>query len=353
VPVPELRMNGWIPVPWAEFIGKDGSHGASWNAGWGDGGTASTFQILINWDDGPVAEQAILGTSVFLDQLGVLSRTLPVQHPIWSNQYAERIVSATPLRWNAKIDQFESGALSISTGVPVSEYSYWHLVIGFAVPKYRVLSDAQLDGIYGALPRQEWQRFVEVVPEPHVETFSREGWMWVWSDNGAGGAGAPKVSASLTAPLGLSIYGETLHVRWRRLPRRGLFGQSGASPSFNGYLSGCLNQLRDGSFPLWIYDSTNCNTDTGILRLTGVNATPVASPFDALAQNLTPIDFNCYYDVDMVFSLWDPPAGNKSYRGWNLAPNPGDNLWYLVNSWGTTRIFGTTDLSVAFTLSLT
>ncbi len=73
-----------VGVPWTEYIGKDGSHGATWTAGYGQNNRA-TFDILIDWLDGPEAEADLLGTSIFVPGgepgTGFLNRTLPVRHP--------------------------------------------------------------------------------------------------------------------------------------------------------------------------------------------------------------------------------------------------------------------------------
>lgn len=342
--VPNLQFNGnWLSVPWAEFIGKDASHGATWNAGWEDGGTQSTFSILVNWKDGPIVEPAILGTAVFNSDTNTLTRTLPVRHPYKSDAFAERIVSATPVKWDSKINDWVAENMAVGAGARLSQYLYWLIVIGFAKPKYRLMTDAVLDRTYGS-PRQEWRRFVEINVMDRVETFSREGANWKWQ-------AGPNNGQLLTAPLSSDIYAAEWHVKWRRLPRLGVFANAGADERFNQNIIACRNKVHNGATNLWNMPG---NANTGTLRLVSVKATPVGSPFDPLVQGLGDGSYNTYVDLDMVFTEWNPPYGDVGNQGWNLAPNPSDNLWWLVGTEGTgaTR-FQMADLTTAFQLSLT
>lgn len=359
MPVPELQNNGWIGIPWAEFIGKDGSHGASWNSTY-EGESQSTFQILVNWVDGPAAEIYLLGSSRYDDNTGLLFRTMPARHPYKPSQFADKIISAQPLRWDSKAQSFSSAFVGTSAGVPLSQYQWWLLTIGFVTPKYRVLSDSDLQRIYGA--SQEWRRFCEAHIEYHSTTLSKNGQTWRWAATAAGG---PTLNEALSAPFGKSWNGQTVILRWRRLPRRGLYTESGEGLFFNKNLSGCINRVHNGNTDLWGLPG---NVYSGVLRFDGAKATPIASPFDPAAQGLTATSINAFIDLELTFSVWDPPFGDTTFvnpnnlpdgmRGHNLAPNPGDNLWYLISTGGNVGgtpsgalIFPTTDLSTVFQLA--
>jgi hypothetical protein len=358
MPVPELQNNGWIGIPWAEFIGKDGSHGATWNSTY-EGESQSTFQILVNWSDGPEAETYLLGTSRFDDNTGYLYRTMPARHPYKPSQFADKIVSAQPLKWDSKAQNFSSGFIGQSAGAPLSQYQYWLLTIGFVTPKYRVLSDADLQGIYGA--NQEWRRFVEPNVETHSTTLVQEGQTWQWADTAAGG---PTLNQVLKAGFGQTFHSQTIVLRWRRLPRRGIYTESGEGLFLNRNIVSCLNRVHNGATDLWGLPG---NVYSGVLRFDGAKATPIASPFAPEAQGLTDTSINAYVDLELTFTVWDPPFGDTTFvnpnnlpngmRGHNLAPNPGDQKWYLITTGGNVGgtpsgalIFSTTDLSAVFQL---
>lgn len=342
------QAGGWLPFAWEEFVGRDGSHGASFSTGWDDS-SQSTFQILIPWQSGAQAEVVILGYANF-DGTS-LSRTLPVVHPYKPSHVAERIVSAQPVHWDSKSAGYVDGFVTNPAGVPLSEYSYWLLTIGFHQPKYRLLSDADLISIYGA--KNEWQRFVEGVGDPTVQMSSREGRLWKWNDATYGNNGE-----QLTAPIGVGILGAEMNLKWRRVPRNGLFSNNGAAWFYNTNILNSVNKVHNGATNLFGFTSAapagslyiaNVACGSG-LRFLGAKATPIPSPFAPGLMGLKRTDFNLYYDVDMHFSVWLPPAFNSNNQGHNLAPNP-DNQWVLVGSSASNSpIFPTGDLSKTFTL---
>ena len=339
------QPGGWVTVAWEEFVGQDASHGAAWSTGWEDGNQA-TFQVLINWNDALQFEIDVLGYAKFNKDTGKLQRTMPVRHPVKSFLRAERIVSVQPVRWDEKLQNFTSSFLSVPAGVPVSQYSYFLVTIGFVGVKYRLLTDADTSG--------EWKRFCITDHKPSITNLSREGQLWQWDDAALGANNG----AQLTAPVGVGIYSDQLHVTWKRVPRFGLFADSGESDYFNNNILSCFNKVHNGATDLWGYvngatvPAYNANANTSALRFVGIDAKPIASPFDPIVQGLTATATNTYYDVDLMFHIWQPPAGNATNQGHCLAPYP-NNLWYLIKTGnGGNRIFQTTDLTNIFTLSL-
>lgn len=337
----------WLPIPWEEYVGKDGSHGATFATGW-DGGSQATFQILINWQDLLDAEVALLGTAYFNGIF--LHRTLPARHPYKPAYVCERILSAQPVRWSAKLNLWQEANITGTTGAPLSEYAYFLLTLGFHVPKYRILNDASLQTIYGGM--FEWHRWCEVTPRVNYFTISREkgehGWIWADGTTTQAGGNPPTLNSQVVAPVGQVFLRKEIHVKWRRVPRRGLFANHGDSDMFNANLDSVWGKINSTT-TLWAAPG---NASSGVLRFVTAEATPIGSPFDSIVQGLTPFDINTYYDVDMTFDWFDPPFGDSAFRGHNLAPNPGDNFWYLITTTNGQTIYQTADLSLAFTLSL-
>lgn len=337
------QPGGWLSIAWEEFVGRDASHGSSFSTGW-DGGSQITLQILVNWADALQAELELLGSAVYNGQ-GGLSRTLPKQHPIKPAYYCEQIVSAQPVKWVQKLQQFQAvGVTSSSTGAPTSEYLFYLLTVGFHVPKYRVLSDADLLSRFGSM--QEWRRFIEVKEVPSTQIISRDASLWQWDDAALGANnGKP-----LTAPVGAPIYSSQIQAIWRRVPRLGLYANAGESEFFNQNIRNNYNKVHNGATNLW---STEGNANTGTLRFVGAEAEVIPSPFDPIIQGLGTRDYNTYHNVTMNFHLWRPPAGTAGNQGHNLAPFT-DNLWYLIKTGnGGNRIFQMVDLTQVFQLSLT
>ena len=347
------QAGNWISVPWEEYVGADGSHGATFSTGW-DGGNQATLQILVEWNDALQAELDLLGSAVF--QGGNLLRTPPARHPYKTWLRAERILSAQPMRWDDKLQVFNNPLLSNPTFSPISEYAYFLLTIGFINPNYRILSDADLLNKYGAM--QEWNRYCEPHQRIGVQMLSREGAQWKWLDGG--GANQPVINNQLTAPVGTAIAMQEIHVKWKRVPRKGLMANNGESDMYNQNITNALNKVHNGATNLWQFVNGaavalfNSNSNTSALRFVGVDSTPIPSPFDPIVQNLSQTNINQYFDVDFTFSVWLPPAGNSTNQGWNLAPFAGDNRWWLIGSEGAgNTIFQTADLSTVFQLSLT
>lgn len=342
---PELQMNGgFLSVPWAEFVGRDGSHGANWTSGYGPNNRA-TFEIVVNWEDALQAEIDALGTSYFDPTKGILSRTLPVQHPIKPWMYCMTLVHARPLAWSEKLDSFVTGAQGSSQGITaVSAYQWMHLTFGFEIPPWNnVYSDSQLQAVGGG----EWQRFCIVEPDYQQETYSTEIGMWLWADGG--GANHPVIDSPLSAEVPIPYPVGKISVKWCRLPRAGLYGSMGASDFFNQNLTNCYGRVNSNP-ALW---GIPANASTGILRFTGLKATPYGSPLAPFMQGLTAGQCNQYYDAHLEFSYMDPPYGNSANRGWNLRPFRGDNLWWLARVMGGNTMFPMADLTQCFQLSAT
>lgn len=350
------QAGGWVAVAWEEYVGQDASHGATWSTAW-DEGNQAVFQVIINWQDGLEFEIEALGYSTFNSNTTTLSRTLPVRHPYKSWMRCERILGVQPVRWDEKSAGFVSGFLSVPAGVPISEYAYLLVTMGFANPKYRVLTDAQLQSLYGA--NQEWRRFCEVKHRVNAQALTRENGSWYWADGSSTAAGAvpPTRNNAIPAPIGQTLYHDEIHVKWKRLPRRGVYGQSGESDFFNTNILSNWGKVNSTT-TLW---GLSGNQWSGVLRFVSADATPISSPFDPGAQGLQATSINEYVDLDLVFDWFDPPYGDSAYRGHNLAPNPADNFWYLLttsnaNAVGAPAgqtIYPTADISQVFTLSLT
>ena len=359
---PELNLNGWVSVPWTEFIGKDASHGASFSSGFDQ--NQATFNVLVRWEDGLQFEQDALGVSWFDGY--ALHRTPPVRHPFKPWLRAERIISAHPVRWDAKLNEpaeLYGNGNSAATFSTQSTYDFWLISVGFAAPKYRSVDDTTLQTDFGG---HEWHRFCIVEQEPEYMTITREVGTWQWADatHGPGLNGwlaNPRAQVPFNAPWGQTITSWRIKVRWVRVPRYGLFGEAGTSDFLNENITNNSNYLHNNATPLW---GAEGNAYSGVLKFISGHAEPVTSPFSPYTQGLGGTDPNLYYDVTLNWHRFDPPTyTNSPYRGHNLLPSPdiADPLWYLATNAGFDKttgeplgqgIFPTADLSIVFQLSL-
>lgn len=344
---PQLYQNSWITVPWAEFVGKDGSHGAQFNSGWTDDSRA-IFNILVYWTDVLQAEQDILGIAIFDPATNRLSRTPPVAHPLKPQMRAEKIISAHPLAWNGKalVDFPYAWGNGGPTGA-LSSYVYFLLSIGFSVPKYAIVTDTDLQTFFGGL---EFNRWCEVEEDPQIETITREAGAFVWST----GSPANLLGQPFSAPLAQNINAESLKVIWRRVPRVGLFTDAGTGYLLNNNIKSSLGFVHNGDTPMWGIGSAfgNANSNGSPLRLVSAKQRPISSPLWPLNQGIPWWAMNTYHDVEFTFRMWDPPSGDGVNFGHNLAPNPAfDGNWYLVKTLSGATIYPVGNLSIIFQLT--
>lgn len=346
-----LRNNGWITVPWAEFVSKDGSKGSTFTSGWNDDSHAA-MHIVVNWSDWIQAEQDILGIASWDPVLEFLYRTPPVQHPYKHQLRAEKILATQPMRFNGKtFTNFEYAWSIGGAQTAYAKYIFMMISIGFSVPKYAILTDTDLQINYGSL---EFNRWCEVVEDQHLETITREAGSFVWQ-------AGPHNGQPFVAPLGQHFPSSTFKVLWKRVPRFGLFEDNGLGFRLNQNIRNNVGSVHNGATPLFGIanvgipannNTPNANANGSSLRLASVRQTPVASPLAPPVQGLPWKAVNTYHDVEFTFHLWDPPSGDNVNFGHNLAPAPEvDGKWYLVKTPGGATIYPVSDLTTIFELA--
>lgn len=330
---PELKNNGWISMPWAEFTSRTGS---TQEASFGyQSGNQAMMSILVEWDLQIYAIREILGHHIFNRFTGYLERTLPVRHPVYDWLYAERITSCRPIRFRSK------GTLR---GRTTSQYDFALLTIQFTQPRHVILSDADLDRLYGA-PRQEWRRYVEVRLEPSGEMLSRDEGAFKYAETVAGG---PSAGDKVRGSVAQFISKITHTLVWKRVPMAGLFSSDGFGLPTN--VLNAVGTVNNASF---------MGFDTGTLLLQPPRFLPLEAP---MPPWLNALDEgrgqpSLVYDVELPVVYFKPTSGGGTYQGHNLAPWPGatsgGNKWYLISHDGTAggnRIFPSSDWTNIFKL---
>jgi hypothetical protein len=325
---PDLVFNGWLPsVPWAEYLSQHGGvqDGAF---GYGPAGNSAVLVVLVPFEETVSAIEEILGAvsvevvSAAAPRVVRLNRTLPRQHPHYYWLYAEKITSVKPVHFE------EKGTIN---GETAAIYTFAAITVAFTQPHYVQLSDADLDRLYppvnvgGDSVRQEWQRFVEITPEPALEVLQTEKEMWKWAESD-GGAGGPTAGTTISAPRGI-LLGKTNYVlRWRHVPAKFLFGDSGRSlPASN--IDAVVGHVNDDVFMKATKGTLLCLPPRYI-----VEEAPV--PPEVVGANPALGEPGLLYTVEVPLQKFDPASGKGVYFGHNLMPFKGNARWYLITSNG-------------------
>jgi len=311
--------NGWLGVPWVEYVGK-GTGDGNENALSYDGGNQAVYTITCNWSDyyNFNVPQQLLGSYVKDPVTGFLSRTLPLQHPVLPGLFASRIISA-------KARKFITKGAGLVFGSNVGIYQFMRVSILFTQPKYVLLSDTDLDRIYGTPGglRQEFQRYVELNVEPAGEFITRNNGDWVFSEGG-GGTAPTAGTTVFPAPLGMPLLKPDVVLTWKFVPGKGLLDSNNIPTN----LFKCVWKVNANAF---------LGYPAGTLLLYPPRIRPIEDPVFAIAGGNGPQAL--VYDVSLPFKYFDPPFG-VAVRGHNLAPWS-DGLWYEVydSKTMTKRIF--------------
>jgi hypothetical protein len=307
----ELRNNGWISVPWAQYISKAGTVDDAvldWH------GNHVTFSILVNDTDWFQAVQDILGNQQFVYNGGVLtlSRKPPIGHPFIGGVFAERITGCKGIGWRGK-GQF-LGAGAGGSGAPFSLYQYRLITIEFRMPRYVVMDDATLFHTYGS-PQQEWQRYIEERQEPSSEIISRPSTSMVFVEGAVAGK-------QPIADVGYPISKPTFYWIWKRVPKIGLFGGGGFGAPTNLLKGvGCVNQ-----FPFGFGSQTY---EAGTLLLQPPRFVPLELPYPWASALNQPEPPPLLYDVEIPILYFPQQSATGAYYGHNLSIY-NDGKWYLM-----------------------
>lgn len=312
---PTLQRNGWFPsnIAWAEHVGAHADHGPTGSFDYDDN-VAATMQIQVGFGDINIAISDLLGVSRVTRNTVPLTlhRDVPMQHPIFPQMYCTKIQSVTPLKYTGKgLPQ------GVFTGNSLcSQYDRWIVTAGFTVPKYRVMDDAALISVFGN-PPQEWRRFTEWEEVPASQEMSREGSTFFWAEGDAPGS-------AVVAPMGQRLTTRSLSLIWRRVPRYGLYVETG--DDLNSNVLSCVGCVNNATF---------LGRTAGTLLCTGVRTAGKASPFTFALQTgfVGGSDPNLYYDVTFSMEWFDPPTSGATH-GWNDAPYPkqANGYWFRVST---------------------
>jgi hypothetical protein len=375
---PVLNQNGWFPsnIAWADFTPRTSPLADEIALSY-DGGNQCVKHILIYPQDLYQAIVDLLGSNLFNPGTGFLDRVPPMTHPIFEWLYASRIVSVkefvpTQQPNTSGLTPWPQAISGVVTTVP----QFLIVSVLFQQPKYRVLSDADLDALYGFvtitppanLPppgnqpfqsRAEYGRYLEGWPRPCTEFVQLEAHSMQWLETGSGqgsdgsqGQPGPLLPSDFSSEWLQLLAKSDFALLWKKVPRIGLFSNSGQGHPIN--LDAALQTVNQ--FPIFGYPA-------GTLKFEGYDPRPLESPLPPALE----ISFgdqkgdpNLLFDVLLTWKFFDPPydltaapqggvQGNPT-RGHNLGPfrgtkqgasipgdfvsGTGNNLWYKFGSGG-------------------
>jgi len=312
--------------------------------------------MLINWSDLGTALTSLLGYS-YRDTTtnpSTLRRKLPWQN-VYSNQLWVKNISSVKgilLRGTqvSVVNLAGAGAGYIPNLGPATIFQYALLTIHFWRPPYFVRSDSDIQNTNGK--QQEWLRYVDKNWELNTQVLSREGAYYVFVNGPATGQ-----------PFGGSIGQNVAHLRvkrkWYEIPEAALFQPSqdatpqGLPANFMYTQTQTTNPISNFVYPIGSPITNTVNSPIGggtddsnasnrfwgafmgTLLYTGqefiprpLQLPPALMQIAGLAGN-EPIS-QVQYDVVFHWDIFDPPTDRNvnKFRGHNLAPYPGNNLWY-------------------------
>lgn len=319
---PDFIDNGWLSVPWAQYITKNGTPvGDTAAAAYGEGMRAN-FTIGVFADDLLQAIQDIVGTHEFNSATGLLDRTPAVQHPLYPQLRAEGINSIVPQKSLGKTTDDE-------TGLVRSEWGYYWLAITFACPDYVIMDDATLEEVYSR-PRQEWQRYVVPRAQNASTYLVRPANNMFYTLTGGNGPGD---EVAVVQDLQVLVSTQEISLEWMLVPVDGLFGGGGVRTPAN-VLAG-VGKINDAEF---------AGYPAGTLRLNSADTEPMKSPVNVggdpgiyVPPLLARVRLSLTYFNPPYGGTGSPGTGDDEYLPWNLVPFPGpvpfgNGQWFLVTS---------------------
>jgi hypothetical protein len=280
-------------------------------------------------------------------RVSMLSRNVPMRHPIYYWQVATQITSIQGR--GPQVPQTNQTPLGLAG--PFAVYQSYRCVVGFEVPDYAVMDDAEIGDASGI----EQGRYVAMSSESSLEILQRRGCGARWAkvattipivqdgQNPPRFSGLPPTIVPAT-PVDVGQYiripKRTIKLTWKQLPACGLFGTDGNGTAVN--LDAGLGKVNSATFLAY---------PPGTVLFTDWKPIPHSSPCPP-ASNIAgayPLPPRTY-DVVMTFIHVDPPYNPAWYggdptnpanaydvRGHNLAPLPpgtgaeGTGYWYCVS----------------------
>jgi hypothetical protein len=359
-PFPQIlfQPQSGLPFPWVEFHPDRGIMGSG-DFAFGPDGVNIGMVMLINWGDLATALQSLLGYS-WRDTSTVpstLRRKLP-----WQNAYSPQLwvknitsVKGVLLRGTQSviIPLAGVGAGNITNLGPGTIFQYALLTIHFWRPPYFVRTDQDIQNTQGV--QQEWLRYVDKNWDLNTQVLSREGTTYVFTSGPA--AGQP-----FSGSVGQNIAHLRVKRKWYEIPEAALFQTAqdstpqGLPVNFLYTQTQTTNPISTFVYPVGSPITNTVNSPIGggtndaqaVNRFFGafmgtllyVGQEFIPRPLQlppALMQiagftGAEPIS-QVQYDVVLHWDIFDPPRDNTNqFRGHNLAPYPGNNLWYPVRA---------------------
>ena len=325
--VNDLKNNGDpLPgIPWAHWIGHDGNDGQDGTSGFEEG-NQQVMAFQVYWTDAYQAAQLLMGVNRIFKSPGqsnTLDRIPPARHPNYPWLRCSRLTGIKGHKWLGKADtQSQSTA---------SYYQYAIITATFTMPKYRVLSDTELDHLFPWVggQRQEWQRWLNFAPQIGVETLSREGKLnYSWADAPTGQPFGK--AATFVSPVAQALPKGDLCPVWTRVPLyNALYSSSAASLNCPINMDACVGTLNLTPF---------LGRPAQTLRFNGYRIVQVESPTDPEDMNLPKGYPPLVANVELSWSYWNPPIDPMGtlLRGHNLAPYPAavPGYWYPITADG-------------------
>ncbi len=342
-----LQPNGWFPsnIPWAEYVGAHGPGSPDGAMGYGHGNQL-VMHIWVYPEDLQTAIMDLLGINVVPDSTSnQINRQSPMRHPIFEWLYAERVTSIKP---HELLDPSKGSFPGTIYGYETALYDRYLLSVLFTQPKFVILNDGTLDGLYGlynpsthmvdadGFIRQEWLRFLEGVPQGKVEVITlQQGTLSFRETSPTGGQGPDLANAKVLVPWRQFLAMNELKKVWHRVPLQGLlddFGQGKAKG-----LDKCLQHVNAFNF---------LNYTAGTLKFEGYMIIPVESAVPPQFQNYPSIagSPSLLADVILDFSIFDPPTDAKHHGHNNIIFGP-NGKWYFASFDNPTITFNGTSIT--------
>lgn len=273
-------------------------------------GSSCTLTIICDFAKYKSAVKFILGYS-WVDENFFLRRFTPQWHPTWPWLFAKSITSIQFAKVSITTDPdtgeyvIDKGTLDWTNAVPFAVYDYAKITAEFTEVRYEVLTDEetefQSDPTFGL---QEWERYVERIPQSYVEVAHIDGGQMKSYAPGVTSMGT--TARYIAAPYVLARQEKTAwKLIWREVPEDFLYDGNGFSPK----LAAIQKRVNLVTF---------MGRRPGTLMCESANAEKNPAPI-ATDQN-EGLSFT--YDVTFEMKEFNPTPGDPTVEvyGWNLLP---------------------------------
>ena len=264
----------------------------------GDSSYSETVYIIDDSGSLQLFIEDVLGWAV-KDGLNI-NRKLPAQHPDFGWLWCSGISSVEPV-----------GAPDITSGLQGGARGRCNLLklkLAFSTPPYPMKETVNV----------EYQRFVAVQGyETSSQFIQRKNGQFVFNAN---------TPAPMTGQAVPDVGGQTIKVSktrikllWVNVPDNGFF--TNGWPGAPTKVLNALGKVNDASFLGKPADTVLFESFNPIPRTQPVSPTLLGLGADQVPRS---------WDVELVFTYFQPAPEGATEQGWNLVPNPVDNKWYRI-----------------------